>query len=271
MAQQGFLNQRQTDWLTHPNVGIFVWNLGISTTRYEYLENVPLVVKQHQSMYLQRRASGRSVIPQVQDNGGEVRAFSHPGHHPSPRLQGTSETTHTSATMARQVHQRGAEMAQGEAEIKPSSSPNVMFNKNTYKQSFRWMLVYSKNFGGNRTEYGTTVKRAHQHDFMTVLLQQIIIMKNWLATTTVTPVVFKPVLQAGLKLFCPAHFVCLPCQTHLIQALQSLLTSWWVESGVSDKGDIQNVQGRGACRTGLKTVVIPRLVCTRKQSQIQIF
>ncbi len=52
---------------------------------------------------------------------------------------------------------------------------------------------------------------------------------------------------------CSAHFVCLPCQTHLIQVLQSLLTSWWVESGVSDKGDIQNVQGRGACRTGLKT------------------
>ncbi len=26
-----------------------------------------------------------------------------------------------------------------------------------------------------------------------------------------------------------------------------------VESGVSDKQDIQNVQGRGACRTGLKT------------------
>ncbi len=50
---------------------------------------------------------------------------------------------------------------------------------------------------------------------------------------------------------CSAHFVCLPCQTHPIQVLQSLLTSWWVESGVSDKGDIRNVQGRGACRTGL--------------------
>ncbi len=52
---------------------------------------------------------------------------------------------------------------------------------------------------------------------------------------------------------CPAHFVCLPFQTHPVQVLQSLLMSWWVESGVSDKGDIQNVQGRGACRTGLKT------------------
>ncbi len=31
---------------------------------------------------------------------------------------------------------------------------------------------------------------------------------------------------------CPAHFVCLPNQTHPIQFLQSLLTSWWVESGV---------------------------------------
>ncbi len=41
------------------------------------------------------------------------------------------------------------------------------------------MLVYSRNFSDNRTEYGTTVKHAHQHDFTTVLLQQIITMKNW--------------------------------------------------------------------------------------------
>ncbi len=41
----------------------------------------------------------------------------------------------------------------------------------------------------------------------------------------------------------PAHFVCVPYQTHPIHVLQSLLTSWWVESGVLDKGDIQNVQG----------------------------
>ncbi len=44
---------------------------------------------------------------------------------------------------------------------------------------------------------------------------------------------------------CPAHFVCLPNQTHPIQALQSLLTSWGVESGVLDKEDIQKVQGDG--------------------------
>ncbi len=59
---------------------------------------------------------------------------------------------------------------------------------------------------------------------------------------------------------CPAHFVCLPCQTHPIRVLQSLLTSWWVESGVSDKGDIQNVRGRDACRTGLKTTALEYLM-----------
>ncbi len=48
------------------------------------------------------------------------------------------------------------------------------------------MLVYARNFSDNRTEYGTTVKHAHQHDFTTVLLQQIITMKNWFATTTNT-------------------------------------------------------------------------------------
>ncbi len=37
------------------------------------------------------------------------------------------------------------------------------------------------------------------------------------------------------------------------QVLQSLLMSWWFESGVLDEGDMQNVQGRGASRTGLKT------------------
>ncbi len=38
---------------------------------------------------------------------------------------------------------------------------------------------------------------------------------------------------------CHTHFVCLPRQTHPVQVVQSLLTSWWVESGVSDKGDIK--------------------------------
>ncbi len=32
------------------------------------------------------------------------------------------------------------------------------------------------------------------------------------------------------------------------------------ESGVSDKGDIQNVQGRGACRTGLKTTAVMQYI-----------
>ncbi len=161
MAQQSFLNPRQTDWLTHPIVGIFVWNLGVSTAHYDSFENVLLVVQQSQSTYLQRWATGRSVIPPRRDNGGEVHAFSRPGHHPSPRLQGTSETTHTSAPTAWQAHRRGVEMAPGEAKIKPSSSPNVMFNKNTEQRSFGWMLVYSSNFSDNRTEYGTTVKHAH--------------------------------------------------------------------------------------------------------------
>ncbi len=35
---------------------------------------------------------------------------------------------------------------------------------------------------------------------------------------------------------------------HPIQFLQSLLTRWWVESGVLDKGDIQKVQGRTAVK-----------------------
>ncbi len=55
---------------------------------------------------------------------------------------------------------------------------------------------------------------------------------------------------------CPAHFVCLPYQTHLIQLISSLVETTSPESGVYDKGDIQNVQGRGACRTGLKTTAI---------------
>ncbi len=32
--------------------------------------------------------------------------------------------------------------------------------------------------------------------------------------------------------------------------------SWWFESGVLDEGDMQNVQGRGASRTGLKTTAL---------------
>ncbi len=44
----------------------------------------------------------------------------------------------------------------------------------------------------------------------------------------------------------PACFVWLPYQTHLIQVLWSLWMSWWVESGVFDEGDIQNMHGWGA-------------------------
>ncbi len=64
-------------------------------------------------------------------------------------------------------------------------------------------------------------------------------------------VVFKP-----CKHTCPAHFVCLPYQTHLIQLISLLVESARPELGVSDKRDIQNVQGKGACMTGLKTTVL---------------
>ncbi len=58
---------------------------------------------------------------------------------------------------------------------------------------------------------------------------------------------------------CPAHFVCIPYQTHLIQFISLLVETARPELGVSDKGDIQNVQGRGACRTGLKTTGLKHL------------
>ncbi len=57
-------------------------------------------------------------------------------------------------------------------------------------------------------------------------------------------VVFNPVLQAPLP-----SIICFPNQTHLIQLEETARP----ELGVSDKGDIQNMQCRGACRTGLKT------------------
>ncbi len=60
----------------------------------------------------------------------------------------------------------------------------------------------------------------------------------------------------------PAHFECLPYLTHLFHVLQSLLTSWWVESGVLDKGDIQNVQGRGSSRTGLGSTDLKHYLTT---------
>ncbi len=39
----------------------------------------------------------------------------------------------------------------------------------------------------------------------------------------------------------------------MIQAISSLEETVRPELGVSDKEDTKNVQGRGACRTGLKT------------------
>jgi len=42
-----------------------------------------------------------------------------------------------------------------------------------------------------------------------------------------------------------AYILCLPYQTHLIQLISSLthlIMSWWVESGVFDKGDKEYAQ-----------------------------
>ncbi len=43
-----------------------------------------------------------------------------------------------------------------------------------------------------------------------------------------------------------AHFASLLCLTHPIQVLESLLMSWWSESGVFDWGDMENMQCCGA-------------------------
>ncbi len=52
------------------------------------------------------------------------------------------------------------------------------------------------------------------------------------------------------------HFVCLPHRPHPFQVLQTLLMSWWVESGVLNEGDIQNMLWLGVPRTGLRTTVL---------------
>ncbi len=49
------------------------------------------------------------------------------------------------------------------------------------------------------------------------------------------------------------HFVCLPHRPRPFQVLQTLLMSWWVESGVLNEGDIQNMLWLGVPRTGLRT------------------
>jgi len=50
-----------------------------------------------------------------------------------------------------------------------------------------------------------------------------------------------------------AHFVCLPHLTHLIQLISSLVETARLELGVSDEGDIQNVQRWEVSRTGLRS------------------
>ncbi len=57
----------------------------------------------------------------------------------------------------------------------------------------------------------------------------------------------------SFKLPCPAPFVCFPYQTHLVKLISSLVETARPELGAFDKGDTQYMQGRGACRTGLKT------------------
>ncbi len=66
------------------------------------------------------------------------------------------------------------------------------------------------------------------------------------------------------------YFVCLSHRPHPIQVLQILLMSWWVESGVLNEGDIQNMLWLGVPRTSLRTTAVhyccssmPRLSETR--------
>ncbi len=64
--------------------------------------------------------------------------------------------------------------------------------------------------------------------------------------------VFKPVLQAPLPCtFCMCPLSDTPDSTH--QLVSRDCKTW---TGCVDKGHIQNVQGRGACRTGLKTTAV---------------
>ncbi len=63
------------------------------------------------------------------------------------------------------------------------------------------------------------------------------------------PVLPKPVLRTP----CPAPFVCLLYLTHLIPLISSLVETARTKLGVSDQGDIQNVQVRGSSRTGLES------------------
>ncbi len=59
--------------------------------------------------------------------------------------------------------------------------------------------------------------------------------------------------QTGPSSTTALHLLCLPNQTHLSQLISSLVQTARPELGVSDKGDKQNMQGRGAWRRGLKT------------------
>jgi len=46
-------------------------------------------------------------------------------------------------------------------------------------------------------------------------------------------------------------FICFPYLTNLIPLISSLIETARAKLGVSDEGDIQNVQARGSSRTGL--------------------
>ncbi len=69
------------------------------------------------------------------------------------------------------------------------------------------------------------------------------------------------VLNSGFQT-CPAHFARLPHLTHLIQIISSLVETERPDLGVSNKGDIQHVEGKRASRTGLKTTDLELLFQT---------
>ncbi len=87
---------------------------------------------------------------------------------------------------------------------------------------------------------------------MCMNLEQKIYVQIWLFFYSSTPVVFKPVLQAPLPCtFCMCPLSDTPDSAH--QLVSRDCKTW---TGCVDKGHIQNVQGRGACRTGLKTTAL---------------
>ncbi len=75
---------------------------------------------------------------------------------------------------------------------------------------------------------------------------------------------------------CSAHLACLPYLTHLIELISLLgeretwteLTSWWSQSGVLNKRDMQNVQSRGSPGLELRNTALENPI---QKQQISIF